>query len=119
MLFKEMEHDRFDEFWELYPRKVAKDYTRKCFKRLNPDADMFHSMLKWIEAARGSEQWSDPRWIPHPSTWLNQRRWEGDVPLAKAALKTRDEVGLYEGPEIPKSEEYLEALRLRAKAFDF
>jgi hypothetical protein len=25
-----------------------------------------------------SENWKDPQFIPHPSTWLNERRWEDE-----------------------------------------
>ena len=27
-----------------------------------------------------SQQWQDPQHIPHPSTWLNGRRWDDELP---------------------------------------
>jgi hypothetical protein len=37
-------------------------------------------MLKWLDRGKRSEQWQDRTKIPHPATWLNQRRWEADPP---------------------------------------
>ena len=78
--------DGFEEFWRHYPRKEAKIAARKAWARLAFSSAEIPSLLEamrtWIEIASRSRQWSDPSWIPHPSTWLNQRRWEGDPPPA-------------------------------------
>ena len=41
-------------------------------------------MITAIERWEQTEQWKDNggRFIPHPATWLNQRRWEDEVPAA-------------------------------------
>jgi hypothetical protein len=38
-------------------------------------------MVKAIEVQKKSEQWQrdNGQYIPHPSTWLNQRRWEDEM----------------------------------------
>ena len=71
----------FDRFWDSYPRKEAKQTAKKAFEKLNPDEDLFQTMLEAIERFKGSAQWREEngRFIPHPATWINQRRWEDEV----------------------------------------
>lgn len=75
---------RFDRFWEAYPRKTAKDSARKAFLNLAPTDDMLSVMLSAIEQQEASEQWQEPRYIPHPATWLNGKRWEDKLPASRA-----------------------------------
>jgi len=70
----------FEKFWEAYPRKEAKLAARKAFEKLKPDEALLAEMIPWLEKACQSEQWQDKSKIPHPATWLNQKRWEGDPP---------------------------------------
>jgi len=39
-----------------------------------------------VNAQKATEQWrkDNGQFIPHPQTWLNQRRWEDDVEPAEA-----------------------------------
>jgi hypothetical protein len=71
--------DAFDRFWQSYPKKTDKKKARQAWKKLKPDAAFQTRILAAIEAQRQSSQWQDPRFIPHPSTWLNGRRWEDEV----------------------------------------
>ena len=38
-------------------------------------------VLKSLSLFKVSDEWKkdNGKYIPHPSTWLNQRRWEDDV----------------------------------------
>ena len=69
----------FDKFWAVYPRHTAKQDAKKAFLKIKPDEEMLNTMLSAIQRQKGTEQWSDPRYIPHPATWLNGRRWEDEV----------------------------------------
>ena len=71
----------FDRFWESYPRKEAKQTAKKAFEKLNPDEALLQTMLEAIERSKGTAQWKEEngRFIPHPATWINQRRWEDEV----------------------------------------
>ena len=66
----------FDRFYDLYPRKVSKQATIKAFNRLTKkDIDLAMDALpKHISywTTKGTEI----DYIPHPSTWLNQRKFE-------------------------------------------
>ena len=68
----------FERFWEAYPLKKAKPVALKAFTKLNPDDALLEAMLGAIDSQRMSEQWrrDGGKYIPHPATWLNQRRWE-------------------------------------------
>lgn len=75
----------FDKFWAVYPRHTDKQAAKRAFLKIAPDDTLLNTMLNAIQKQRGTEQWSDPRYIPHPSTWLNGRRWEDEPSAARAA----------------------------------
>jgi len=70
--------DPFDEFWKAYPNKTGKDAARKAFDKRKPGKQLLIDMLEAIEAQKQSEQWRKQggQFIPNPSTWLNQGRWQ-------------------------------------------
>lgn len=70
----------FDMFWSAYPRKIGKEKARTSFKTAMKKATL-ETMLAAIEAQKQSDQWQRDggQYIPHPSTWLNQGRWEDEV----------------------------------------
>ena len=72
----------FERFWEAYPRHVGKETARNSFRKLNPDEALLDTMLNAVERSKLSDQWRQDggRYIPHPTTWLNQRRWEDELP---------------------------------------
>ena len=74
---------RFAQFWAVYPRKVAKPDARKKFDRLNPDDNLLAVMIRAVERQKQSEQWTKDggQYIPHPATWIHQRRWEDEEPV--------------------------------------
>lgn len=73
--------DRFEEFWDAYPRKTSKKAARtawsKATKKASPDELI-------SEARRWSGLWTnagvEKQFIPHPSTWLNGERWTDEPP---------------------------------------
>lgn len=71
--------DYFDSFWSLYPKKVAKSTAEKSFKKLKVNGELITKILNSLEIQKQSKQWQDRQYIPNPSTWLNQKRWEDEV----------------------------------------
>ncbi len=71
---------RFLEFWASYPRKEARKGAAIAWKNLNPDELLVARILRSLEAHKVSAQWADRQFIPHPATWLNGRRWDGELP---------------------------------------
>lgn len=73
------ENPLFDIFWKAYPRKVSPTAAKKSFAKLKVDEELLNKMLRAIEQQKKTDQWKDPKYIPHPSTWLNNGRWEDEV----------------------------------------
>lgn len=75
----------FEEFWQRYPNKVAKPIAYAAYCRV-PIVDQL-AILDDLETRVDSEKWREDggRFIPHPSTYLNQRRWEDQKPKLSAA----------------------------------
>lgn len=73
---------RFDRFWAVYPRKVGKGKAEDSFAKYKPDDALTDTMIQAVEATKKTDQWQRDggQFIPHPATWLNQRRWEDEVP---------------------------------------
>ena len=71
----------FDEFWQAYPKKVGKGYAFECFKKTKPTRKLVDIMLEAIKKQKKSDMWKRDKgqYIPNPSTWLNQKRWEDDL----------------------------------------
>lgn len=73
--------EAFRKFWESYPRRVSKGQAIKAW----PGDELLPSILAALE-------WQAPHWratdrefpqhVPHPSTYLNGRRWEDEKPAA-------------------------------------
>jgi hypothetical protein len=73
--------DRFDEFWVSYPNKKAKKKAEQSWSKLKMTEELFKVIMSGLEKAKSSPQWKkdDGQFIPHPTTWLNQERWNDEV----------------------------------------
>ena len=71
----------FEQFWAAYPKKVGKDDARKAFAKRKPDHELLDQMLAAIAVQRASLAWTKDggQFIPNPSTWLNQGRWQDET----------------------------------------
>jgi len=73
----------FEEFWNLYPRKVAKKKAEESFKKAMKASD-FKGILDGLNKYLKFWSTKDADFVPHPTTWLNQHRWEDEInPIAK------------------------------------
>lgn len=72
---------RFQKFYDAYPRHVGRAAALKKFIQINPDEVLLETMLSAVAVQRKTPQWTKDggQFIPHPATWLNQRRWEDEV----------------------------------------
>jgi len=73
----------FDVFWKAYPGKKGggKEKLRKKWKLDKLDSKAEHIMAI-LEAMKRTEQWTKEKgqFIPMMSTWLNQQRWDDEIP---------------------------------------
>lgn len=85
---------QFEAFWNAYPRKIGKGAAEKAFKKAI--FNRIEDLLEAIERQKKTAQWKkeNGQFIPHPATWLNQKRWLDEAP-ADAGFKparTREDI---------------------------
>lgn len=76
---KENDNPYFTIFWDVYPRKEKKAVAIISFNKINPDEGLLQIMLAKLKLFKKTKAWKDIEFVPHASTWLNQRRWEDEV----------------------------------------
>lgn len=76
----EQRQARFDRFWAVYPRRVAKREAQKAWRQIDPDDALTERICAAVEQARQSDQWrrAEGRYVPHPATWLRRGGWEDE-----------------------------------------
>jgi hypothetical protein len=71
---------QFELFWQLYPRKAGKKAAKKAWGDIKPSESLFSTIMAAIKIA--DQYWKQQgislNHIPHPSTWLNEERWEDE-----------------------------------------
>lgn len=87
--------DLFLLFWDAYTRKVSKVAAKKAFEKLKVDDILLNQMLKALEVQKQSKQWQTKEYIPHPATWLNQRRWEDETEEEPEEVLKQTDIGLF------------------------
>ena len=70
----------FSRFYAAYPRKVSKPAALKAWKALKADDEMTARIIADVQR-RCDTEWKgqEMQYIPHPSTYLTQRRWEDET----------------------------------------
>lgn len=76
---KEIYKEKFEEFYKNYPKKLKKAEVEKWFKKNNPNDELFKTIMTQLEKFKKSKEWKEQQYIPYPSTWLNQKRWEDEI----------------------------------------
>lgn len=80
--------DEFDNFWKLYPRKIAKKHALQMWKRLTKAQQdkaletIGNHIQQWAKELRADDK------IPHAGTWLNGWRFDDDLAPAKMPAYT-------------------------------
>lgn len=83
--------DTFTAFWEVYPRKVAKPKALTAYQKALTRATA-EQIMEGLSAWAGYWQArNEPEYVPHPTTWLNQDRWNDEPPpVTPSRLGTLD-----------------------------
>lgn len=68
----------FELFWKAYPKRVAEAAARRYWASLSAK-----DRQAAIDGIAGYQFAADPKFIPNPSTWISQRRWEDATSTAK------------------------------------
>jgi hypothetical protein len=64
----------FERFWECYPRRVGRKAAWASWRKAR-DKPSIEQILQAVQAAKCTKKWREG-FIPNPTTWLNQGRWD-------------------------------------------
>lgn len=75
---KPTEDEAFKAFWQLYPRKSAKQDAVKAWAKIDPS--QHNAIMAAVKMQSQSPQWTkdNGQFIPYPATWLNRGSWEDE-----------------------------------------
>ena len=82
---RESRSDRFDEFWDAYPRKVGKKKARAKFAAAIKAAGDAQRVIDGALRLAADPNLPEKQFIPHPTTWLERGGWD-DEPLPARSL---------------------------------
>ncbi|WP_318744805.1 MULTISPECIES: helix-turn-helix domain-containing protein [unclassified Corynebacterium] len=82
---RESRSDRFDEFWDAYPRKVGKKKARAKFAAAVKAAGDAQRVIDGAQRLAADPNLPEKQFIPHPTTWLERGGWD-DEPLPARSL---------------------------------
>lgn len=89
----------FDLFWSSYPKKKSKGQAKKTWAKLKKAKTFpgIQIILNAIAAQKAGHDWQQEggKYIPHPSTWLNNEGWLDEVseplpPESKASRRMQN-----------------------------
>lgn len=74
----------FAAFWAAYPKRAGKGDAREAFAKAvkllrgRGQAEPGAMLIQRAKAFGDAQQGADPKFIPHPASWLNKERWDDD-----------------------------------------
>lgn len=76
--------NEWEQFWSLYPKRVAKKDAEKAWARMTPEKRFaaLHALpvhVRYWEAAGTAKEY-----LPHPATWLYSERWTDELEMPEA-----------------------------------
>ena len=73
----------FISFWGLYPKKIGKDVAYKAWKKIGSRNGVTpNQIISSLKAQIDSDHFrgtDGQQYVPNPSTWLNQGRWQDEI----------------------------------------
>ena len=80
---------QFEFFWAEYPKKVGKKAAYAAWKKAKVTAKLMTEIMDALDEQKSSDQWKKDggQYIPNPATWLNQGRWDDEVPKTRAPAR--------------------------------
>jgi len=80
----------FIEFWNIYPKRVAKSKAAEMWGRINPSKELGKKINESVVAYAKTDQWKSEngRYILNPATFLFQKRWEDEVTSTPQKIKS-------------------------------
>ena len=78
---KTEDDDRFETFWKAYPNKKDRKKAFDLWKKISPDDELYERIMLAVERQSQSYDWQKDggRYIPMPTTWLRNERWNDQI----------------------------------------
>lgn len=68
-----------ERFWEAYPRRVEKSAALRSLERVKASGTVeFEALISAVHRFATAMATAEPKFICHPSVWLNKGRWDDD-----------------------------------------
>lgn len=88
----------FENFWQSYPNKKAKGAAFQSWCKIKPNKEFADKIINAVKIQKTWPEWikDNGQFIPMPSTWLNQKRWDDELKgeLLFTQQKTKAELSL-------------------------
>lgn len=68
----------FDNFWSVYPRKKGKAKALESYTKALKTGTDATTILEAAKRYASEQNGADPKFTLHPTTWLNQGRWDDE-----------------------------------------
>lgn len=83
---------QFDQFYQLYPKRVGKHDAKKAWDKLKPSSSLIQTILNSVTEQKKWDSWTKDggKYIPNPATWLNGHRWEDEKGQPEKELTSWD-----------------------------
>ena len=80
----EIARPEFDDFWLLYPKRVARKDALKMWVRLS-EGQKISALIALVEWRK---VWAakDVQYVPNAATWINGERWDDELPNEFVAM---------------------------------
>jgi len=70
--------EAFPRFYQAYPRHKGRQDAEKAWLKLNPGAEVITVIMGAVERYAAEVRDTEAKYILHPATWLNGKRWEDE-----------------------------------------
>jgi len=83
----------FEQFWEKYPRRVDRKRAQKAWETIaKRSPGVLDTVLAGVVALvqRVETEKTEQKHIPHPTTWLNNERWDVELDWAASQRPVRE-----------------------------
>jgi len=67
----------FEQFWDVYDKKIDRKSCEKVWAKINPDDDLASKII--YAASQYAKTITDKQFQKHPKTWLNNESWNNDL----------------------------------------
>lgn len=98
----------FNDFWEIYPRKMGKGEAKAAFvKAVNRFGH--EVILDGVRALAADPNLPAPQFVPRAATWLNQERWDDEpYPVPDPASISGVQRGVAKSPHVGGPREWVQ-----------